>query len=86
MEIIQLIVSTSVIVAGILLVGFLNKRYELGLEDNTSGGWAFSNCASYPKRLAEKDQIIKNLSERVAVLEKLVTDPQEQLKQEIDSL
>ena len=86
MEIIQLIAATSIIVAGILLVGYLNKRFELGLEDHSTGGWALTNCTNQTNRLAEKDKIIKNLSERVAVLEKLVTDPQEQLKKQIDSL
>ncbi|MDO6446580.1 hypothetical protein Q4493_12420 [Colwellia sp. 1_MG-2023] len=86
MEIMQLIVATSIIVAGILLVGYLNKRFELGLEDSSLGGCTLTNGANYSNRLAEKDKIIKNLSERVAVLEKLVTDPQEQLKKEIDSL
>ena len=86
MEIIQLVASTSIIVSGILLVGFLNKRFDLGLEDASSGMWGSSGCNSQAKRIAEKDKLIKSLSERVEVLEKLVTDPREQLKKEIDNL
>ncbi|WP_448566940.1 hypothetical protein [Thalassotalea ganghwensis] len=36
--------------------------------------------------LSAKDKEIKALSERVAVLERLVTDPSEQLKREIEQL
>ena len=37
-------------------------------------------------RKAEKDAEIASLKERVATLEKIVTDPAEQLKREIDRL
>ena len=86
MEIIQFIASTSIIVSGILLVGFLNKRFDLGLEGESFGKWNGETCNNQTKRLAEKDRLIKSLSDRVEVLEKLVTDPREQLKREINGL
>lgn len=86
MEIIQLIASTSIIISGILLVGFLNKRFDLGLEGEAYGMLGSTSCNNQAKGLAEKDKLIKSLTERVQVLEQLVTDPKEQLKREIDRL
>jgi hypothetical protein len=86
MEFIQIIISTSIIVGGILLVGYLNKRFDLGLDDISSEMFGGLGCNTQIKRLAEKDKLIKSLTERVEVLEKLITDPQEQLKREINCL
>lgn len=41
---------------------------------------------AFMEKLSEKDAEIASLKERVATLEKIVTDPAEQLKREIDRL
>ncbi|MDG1752398.1 MAG: hypothetical protein P8I03_12160 [Thalassotalea sp.] len=86
MEIIQLIATTSIIVSGILLVGFLNKRFNLGIEDTSSEFWVGASYKNQVKDSVEKDELIQSLSARVQVLEQLITDPKEQLRREIDRL
>ncbi len=86
MEILQLITTTSIIVIGIALVGYLNKRFSLGIEDISSEFWVGPSDENQAKDSVEKDKLIKSLSERVKVLEQIITDPKEQLKREIDRL
>jgi len=88
MEFIQLILTTAVIVSAILVIAIVDKKYQLGLN-NSSGMWGSSSLnakLSIKSEVARKDAEIEALKQRVAVLEKLVTDPTEQLKREIDSL
>ena len=90
METVQTILTIFAVFTGVVVLAFLDKRFALGL--NTGLGEGANNllfgCSSskQQQRLAQKDEQIKALEARVAVLEKIVTDPAEQLKREIDSL
>ncbi len=87
MEIIQLCLTTILIVSSIAVLGFLNKRYDLGLNELSGCSW-FDDIKpnALNKIVDEKDQQINDLKQRVQILEKLITDPREQLKRDIDNL
>ena len=77
----------ALIVTSIAGLAYLNKRFDLGLEMSSSdltmcGGSVYKRDAT----LASKDKEINELKQRIEVLEKLITDPGERLKREIDSL
>jgi len=94
METIQTILTIFGVFTGIALLAYVDKRYALGLNVGMNADDNWFSCASNNRqstssqidKLAEKDREIKALAERVATLEKLVTDPAEQLKREIDGL
>ena len=87
MDILQLLLTMIVIILGISSLAFLNKKFELGLNDlSFEGGGAGVNKCELNKRLSIKEQEIGQLKARVKILEQLVTDPREQLKREINRL
>ena len=87
MEFFQLVTTTTLIISAIAVLAYLNKRYDLGLNDVSDGSMLGSlNYGQSGKLLKAKDDEIKDLKQRVQVLEALVTDPKEQLKREIDNL
>ena len=88
METIQTVMSILTIFTGIALLAYLDKRYALGLNDGLNAGsnWFGCSSANTEAKLADKEREIEGLKERVATLEKIVTDPAEQLKREIDNL
>jgi len=87
MEIILLCLTTILIVSSIAVLGFLNKKYDLGLNDMSGCTWFDEpNSDELNKKIAEKEKQINDLKQRVQILEKLVTDPREQLKRDIDNL
>ncbi len=70
----------------------LNSSFVDSGSANATGD-GFSWCSNrntkehaFMEKLSEKDAEIASLKERVATLEKIVTDPAEQLKREIDGL
>lgn len=70
----------------------LNSSFVDSGSANATGD-GFSWCSNrntkehaFMEKLSEKDAEIASLKERVATLEKIVTDPAEQLKREIDRL
>jgi hypothetical protein len=87
MEIVEQIITIFAIVTAIGLLAYFDKRFDLGLNSGFStGGWhGLSNNKTHPQ-MAQKNKEIQELKARVATLEKIVTDPSEQLKQEIDRL
>ena len=100
MEFIQYTGYVIVISCSIVALALLNKRFDLGLsvtadeisfgDLNSSDIWGCSMSSSsttnQQKQLKIKSKEIVELQQRVAVLEKLLTDPSEQLKREINSL
>jgi len=87
MEVIQLFMTTVVIILAIAALALLNKKYDLGLNDMSYFlGSSDNNSRQLNKLLDKKENEIDNLKQRVQVLEKLATDPQEQLKRKIDDL
>lgn len=100
MEFIQYTGYVIVISCSIVALALLNKRFDLGLgvtADEISSGdfnsgdiWGCSMSSStttkLQKQLKIKSKEIADLQQRVAVLEKLLIDPCEQLKREINSL
>lgn len=100
MEFIQYTGYVIVISCSIIAIALLNKRFNLGLgvtadeisagDLNSSDIWGSSMSSSsttkQQKQLKIKSKEIADLQQRVAVLEKLLTDPSEQLKREINSL
>ena len=87
MEFLQDASLVALIVTSIAGLAYLNKRFDLGLEMSSSdltmcGGSVYKRDAT----LASKDKEINELKQRIEVLEKLITDPGERLKREIDSL
>ncbi|WP_448211943.1 hypothetical protein [Colwellia sp. MEBiC06753] len=92
MELLTTAMTIFTIVSAIAFLAFLDKKFTLGLSDS-AGNWhnwgmgqTLSNseisCYGYEAR----DQEILALKARIEVLEKIVTDPAEQLKQQIDRL
>jgi hypothetical protein len=87
MEVLQLFLTMIVIILGISTLAYLNKKYDLGLNEVSScNGFNDGNARELSHLLHIKEQEIGSLKERVQVLEKLVTDPKEHLKREIDAL
>ncbi|NMP29975.1 hypothetical protein HII17_00250 [Thalassotalea sp. M1531] len=92
MEMIEAFMTVIMIVSAIAVLAFLDKRFNLGLNAGLGGygasydfwGRPIDNTAD--KVRAEKDTEIKALKSRIEALEKIVTDPAEQLKREIDQL
>ena len=76
MEVLQLVITMVVIILGITAVAFLNKKYELGLNDMSSlYGVADDNTRELSKLLQVKEQEIDDLKDRVQVLEQLIVGP-----------
>ena len=75
--------------AGIFVLALLDKKYQLGLtacakSESDRGLWGGNSAnGTCDKR---KDERIRQLEQRIEVLERIVTDPQEQLKRDIDKL
>ena len=100
MEFIQYTGYVIVISCSIVALALLNKRFDLGLgvtadeissgDLNSSDIWGCSmsspSTTKQQQQLKIKSKEIVDLQQRVAVLEKLLTDPSEQLKREINSL
>ncbi len=89
MEFIQLIGVTTVIVSAIIVLAVVDKKYHLNLNASlwdTSDDWLGRSQQAKNQQANDKDQTIQALQSRIEVLEKLVTDPAEQLKREIDAL
>ncbi len=97
MEIIQMIALFITISVALFAVAYLDKKYQLNLShygamlddmfgiDESLGQGSVSK-ETLEKELAKKDDVITNLTERVQTLERIVTDPAEQLKRDIDRL
>lgn len=87
MEVFQLLPTTVIIVTAIALLGFLNQRFDLGLSDLSYGPRVDSiDSTKLHKIILEKNVEVNDLKKRIQVLEKIVTDPKEQLRREIDDL
>ena len=97
MEIIQMVALFIAISAVLFGVTYLDKKYQLnlghygtklddmfGIDDSFGQGSVSKETLN--KELAKKDDVISNLTERVQTLERIVTDPAEQLKRKIDRL
>ena len=75
--------------AGIFVLALLDKKYRLGLmacagRESARGLWGGHSAKSASDK--RKDEQIRQLQQRVEVLERIVTDPQEQLKRDIERL
>jgi len=87
MELLQDASLVALIVTSIAALAYLNKRFDLGLEMSPSDfGMCGKSYREEDRVIANKDREIIDLKQRIEVLEKLVTDPAERLKREIDSL
>lgn len=89
MEIIETSVVIISLVVGFALLAYLDKRFALGLNDSMSCNSLFgyqNDKQTETNQLKEKNREIAELRQRIETLEKIVTDPAEQLKQEIDRL
>lgn len=78
------------LISGGLLISFLDAKYQWRLAD-----WLNGRCSNpfepspqsrLEMQLREKDAKIDQLSERIATLEAIVTEPAYDLKRQIDSL
>ncbi|WP_286262564.1 hypothetical protein [Thalassotalea atypica] len=90
MEVIQVLGLVILVISSIAVLAVIEKKYDLNLGISSYNYddmdcWGFGH-QSTRKQLAEKDKTIAQLIERVEVLEKIVTDPAEQLKREINQL
>lgn len=87
MEIFQLFATTLIIVTAIALLGFLNKSFDLGLSDLSHDPRIGTiDSMKLHKIISEKNAEVNDLKKRIQVLEKIVTDPKEQLRREINNL
>lgn len=93
MEILHMFIATVIIVSAIAVLGFLDKKYQLGLSASSELSYQpkMNNhgshiTAQFEQVISTKNKEIKELQERVNVLERIVTDPKEQLLREIDRL
>lgn len=93
METFENIIVIFAVVSAIVFLAYIDKRFGLGLNTGLSNDDWFGHSANATNatkasktELTNKEQEIQKLKERVATLEKIVTDPKEQLRKEIDSL
>lgn len=98
MELLQIAGVTIIVCSAIFVLALLDKKYQLNLNmgfNDTSWnnesffGYGTSNTRANQNlhnELTDKDKMIDALAKRVAVLEKIVTDPTEQLKRDIEQL
>ena len=91
MEIIEKTVLIFTIVASIAGLAWLDKRFALGLSRGMNLGLSIEGQdalteSELKRQIEEKSQEVELLKARVATLERIVTDPAEQLKREIDGL
>lgn len=83
MEFLEQASVVVVMALSIALLAFLDKRFDLGLAMSSSDSWSMGfNSESSDK----KDKEIAELKQRIEVLEKIATDPAEQLDREIRNL
>lgn len=68
--------------------GSANNSGSANATGEGLSGYSYKNTKehAFMEKLSEKDAEIASLKDRVATLEKMVTDPAEQLKREIDRL
>ncbi|MFD2168016.1 hypothetical protein ACFSJY_17305 [Thalassotalea euphylliae] len=88
METMEKVMIIFAIASSIFALAWADKRFNLSLFTQ---GWmdcsdGFGGQSRLNKALKEKSAEVEALKQRVATLERIVTDPQEQLKREIDSL
>ena len=76
---------TLVILISMLALQLLANKFNIDIS-GVEGAAKLNHRNDIEARLESKDKEIKALAKRVAVLERLVTDPREQLKREIDRL
>ncbi|MEW6981476.1 hypothetical protein AAD001_02355 [Colwelliaceae bacterium 6471] len=81
MEYIQDAGFIFILVSTIALLTYLDKKFNLGLAE--SSGFTKNNTNA---QLDDNEQTIVELKKRIQVLERIVTDPREQLKRDIESL
>lgn len=87
-----MIVTTVLVLflAGGLLSSYLDAKYQWRLNDwfngRCSNPFIASEKSMLRQQLAAKDQKIDALSERIANLEAIVTEPAYELKQKINAL
>ncbi|REL25748.1 hypothetical protein DXX93_03710 [Thalassotalea euphylliae] len=91
MEIVEKTLLIFTIMAAIVGLAWLDKRFALGLSGGMNLGVSANakgsaKDAELQRQIAEKSQEVELLKQRVATLERIVTDPAEQLKREIDRL
>lgn len=89
MEFMQLISVTTVIVSAIIVLAVVDKKYQLNLNATFWGNsedWFGHRGHSQMSEVQAKDKVISELKSRIEVLEKIVTDPAEQLKRDIEAL
>ena len=87
----QIFLLLGSVMAAYLLVCYLDKRFGMKLVDWCNGEVdnpfveKKQDVISEPTTLTETDQI-QNLKERIAVLEKVVTEPAYELNKKINAL
>lgn len=98
MELLQIAGVTLIVCSAIFVLEVLDKKYQLNLNMGfNEASWSNEGLFGYGNsgtkvnqnllnELADKDKTIEALAQRVAVLEKIVTDPAEQLKRDIEQL
>ncbi|GGW91377.1 hypothetical protein [Alteromonas halophila] len=90
MEAITFISLISVVMVVGLISSYLDAKYQWRLTDYFNGQcsnpFKRSETGALKQKLAEKDAKIDALSERIATLEAIVTEPAYELKKQIDAL
>jgi len=94
MEFIQQFDGVLLFIVLFSIVAYFDKKFDFNLLNSTNRDefniLGFNNESkkhTYKESEAsDKEQDIIQLKQRIEILEKIVTDPQEQLRREIDSL
>lgn len=93
MELLSTVTVIFSIITGIAFLAYLDKRFSLGLNEQLSAdGWfsttsqtsTTSSTVESMKRAHHQELDV--LRKRIETLEKILTDPAEQLKRDIDNL
>jgi len=86
MEVFESIFIVTIIVSAIVSLAYIDKRFKLGLNAGFDSEQLLGYQSYSQQSSKQNDDEINALKERIAILEKIVTDPAEQLKREIDNL